>query len=88
MQNRNARNGTNGIRKKKREINNVRVLCLAGTAIALVVEVDRDRFGIVCIEVTALFLGQGVAGDHWHMLVLNRYQDGLDDARLQRPARH
>jgi hypothetical protein len=57
---------------KKRKINSVRELCLAGAAIALVVEVDGDRLGVVCIEVTALFLGQSVASDHWHMLVLVR----------------
>jgi hypothetical protein len=62
---------------KKRKIKNVRELRLAGAAIALVVEVDGDCFGVVCVEVTALFLGQGVAGDHWHMLVLILQQKSL-----------
>jgi hypothetical protein len=57
---------------EKRKINNVRELSSAGAAIALVIEVDGDRFGVVCVEVSALFLGQSVAGDHWHISVLNR----------------
>jgi hypothetical protein len=69
MQNRNASCETNGIKETKK-INNVKELCLASAAIALVVEVDGDRFGVVCVEITALFLGQSVACDDWHMLVL------------------
>lgn len=53
---------------KKRKNNNVKELCLAGAAIALVVEVDGDCLGVVCVEVTALFLSKSVASDHWYAL--------------------
>jgi len=37
--------------------------CLAGTTVALIVEVDRDCLRVVCVEVAALFLGQGITGN-------------------------
>jgi hypothetical protein len=60
---------TERMASKKRKIDSVVEACLAGAAIALVVEVDGDRFRVVCVEVTALFLSQSIASDHWYVLV-------------------
>lgn len=72
---------------KERKINSVGALCLAGAAIALVVEVDGNRLGVVCIEVTALFLSKSVASDHWEMLASIGQRDGLEYGHLQMPVR-
>ena len=60
---------TERMASKKRKIDNVGEACLAGAATALVVEVDGDCLRVVCVEVTALFLSQSIASDHWHVLV-------------------
>lgn len=70
---------------KKRKINSVGALCLAGAAIALVVEVDGNRLGVVCIEITALFLSKSVASDHCETLASIGQGDRLENGHLQMP---
>jgi len=71
---------------RKRKIKNVGELCLAGAAIALVVEVDGDRLGVVCVEITTLFLSESVASDDWYALAYGQ-QYRLRNGHLRKPAR-